>query len=140
MSASQPPLQAASSLKRKASTELPSDYQRAVDTLEPFDQHGVYMATLYEEAYAETTAEIKKLLRTYASAAAGCAASNNAAEDYHHDVTHELEAILNDLASKPEMFEINEVKSVLSDCGIDIEVRHNEAGGKFVNVQLRMGE
>jgi hypothetical protein len=99
------------------------------------------MAALYEQAYAETTAEIKKLLQKYSQAASDCAPDNSVDEYGHHiDAKTELKEILEDLASRPELIEMDEVKSVLSDCGIEIDVRFNEAGGKCVNVHVNMGE
>lgn len=104
--------------------------------------HGAHIATLYDQTYAETVTEIKKLLQKYALAASGCAPDNDSTmtgtEDYHNDIKNELQAILDDLASRPELMEMKEVRDVLRDCGIDIEARPNGAGGQFVNVQFRM--
>lgn len=48
----------------------------------------------------------------------------------------ELKVILDDLASKPELVEMEDVKKVLLDCGIVVDVRKGMGGEREVDVRL----
>lgn len=48
----------------------------------------------------------------------------------------ELKAILDDLASKPELVGMENVRKVLMDCGIVVDVREGRRGGREVDVRL----
>lgn len=52
------------------------------------------------------------------------------------DAKTELKAILDDLASKPEVVGMEEVRKVLMDCGIVVDVREGQDGKKEVDVRL----
>lgn len=52
------------------------------------------------------------------------------------DAKTELKAILDDLASKPEVVGMEEVRKVLIDSGIVVDVREGQDGKKEVDVRL----
>lgn len=100
---------------------------------------------MYEQTYSDTIAEIKRLLQYYASVLTA-----DANPDLDGEVNStataelvavqnnktELKAILDDLASKPELVGLEDVRKVLMDCGIMVDVREGQHGEKIVDVKL----
>lgn len=95
---------------------------------------------MYEQTYSDTIAEIKRLLQYYASVLTADANPDldgevNSAATAEFKKT-ELKAILDDLASKPELVGLEDVRKVLMDCGIMVDVREGQHGEKIVDVKL----
>jgi len=99
------------------------------------------MANTYEKIYVETATEIKNLLQEYSLAAspitAAAAADDKTDGNNSSMKQNELQMVLDELARRPEFVLMDEVKTVLQDCGIEVEVREKADGGRFVNVQLK---
>lgn len=110
------------------------------------------ISSLYEQTYVDTIAEIRRLLQYYAFVLAADANpdlnpdaafanedANTTTNDRMmtaEDAKTELKAILDDLASKPEVVGMEEVRKVLMDCGIVVDVREGQDGRKEVDVSL----
>lgn len=103
------------------------------------------MSALYEQTYIDTIVEIKRLLQYYAVLLAADAnpdadsvnnADANANSVAVQDAKTELKAILDDLSSKSELMEMEDMRSVLVDCGIEVDVKQGEAGESVVDVRL----
>lgn len=62
--------------------------------------------------------------------------SANANAESVADAKTELKAILDDLASKPELLSMEDVRKVLMDCGIVVDVRDGQNGEKVVDVRM----
>lgn len=102
----------------------------------------------------DTVIEIKRLLQHYAFVLAADAnpdlnpdgplegdasavhACTSATMDAVADAKTELKAILDDLASKPELLSMEEVRKVLMDCGIVVDVQDGQNGERVVNVRM----
>lgn len=48
----------------------------------------------------------------------------------------ELQAILEDLAQKPELLELVDIKTILNECGIKVSVQSGMATERFVDVWM----
>ncbi|KUL87734.1 hypothetical protein ZTR_05804 [Talaromyces verruculosus] len=151
----------ASALKRKAPTDLPPALTHPIEdnATQASTNHAQKHASvkeisnLYEQTYLDTITEIKRLLQYYAFVLAADAnpdlnpdvafAANVDANMNTNEMTvtvedakTELKAILDDLASKPEVVGMEEVRKVLMDCGIVVDVREGQDGKKEVDVRL----
>ncbi|EED18642.1 hypothetical protein TSTA_123710 [Talaromyces stipitatus ATCC 10500] len=137
-------------LKRKASRELPpntnrNDNTQMVAATTQADTKIHKVSSLYQQTYLETIAEIKSLLQHYAATIAAdehvnatnnsTVAGNGGTGAAAADARAELKAILDDLAQKPELVELDEVKTILKDCGIEICI-HMEGGRKIADVWM----
>lgn len=150
-----------SALKRKASTDLPPALAHPIEdnaaqaSTNHAQKHASIkeISSLYDQTYLDTITEIKRLLQYYAFVLAA-----NANPDLNPDVAFaanvdanidtnemtvtvedaktELKAILDDLASKPEVVGMEDVRKVLMDCGIVVDVREGQDGKKEVDVRL----
>ena len=126
-----------SSLKRKASTDLLADHVHSIEydgTQSPpkthVQQHASpkEISSLYEKTYLDTVIEIKRLLQHYAFVLAADAnpdlnpdgplegdasavhAFTSTTVDAVADAKTELKAILDDLASKPELLSMEKLR------------------------------
>ncbi|EEA24876.1 hypothetical protein TMatcc_007975 [Talaromyces marneffei ATCC 18224] len=141
-----------SSLKRKASNDLPWTFDDE-DTRDinnhTQQQHASIkeVSALYKQTYVDTIVKIKRLLQYYAVVLAAdvnpdADSVKNANQNADvksvaaQEAKTELKVILDDLASKPELVEMEDVKKVLLDCGIVVDVRKGMGGEREVDVRL----